>query len=204
MKKLLFMGLPGAGKGTQAELLKEQGFVQISTGDIIRAAIKSHDKIIEPYEETINAGGFLPDEIIFELEEKAVNELPEETPGYILDGAVRTLPQAEFAKEKGLVDEVVFFDLQEETATNRLSIRTVCPNCKKTFGNETICPDCKTELIKRKDDSAETIHRRFVEYNEKTAPVLDFLKENFEFKIIDANSSVDKIHKSTVEALGLQ
>jgi len=203
MKKLLFMGLPGAGKGTQAELLKEQGFVQISTGDIIRAAIKSHDKIIEPYEETINAGGFLPDEIIFELEEKAVNELPEETPGYILDGAVRTLPQAEFAKEKGLVDEVVFFDLQEETATNRLSIRTVCPNCKKTFGNETICPDCKTELIKRKDDSAETIHRRFVEYNEKTAPVLDFLKENFEFKIIDANSSVDKIHKSTVEALGL-
>ena len=138
------------------------------------------------------------------VEEKAVNELPEETPGYILDGAVRTLPQAEFAKEKGLVDEVVFFDLQEETATNRLSIRTVCPNCKKTFGNETICPDCKTELIKRKDDSDETIHRRFVEYNEKTAPVLDFLKENFEFKIIDANSSVDKIHKSTVEALGLQ
>ncbi|NCN51897.1 nucleoside monophosphate kinase [archaeon] len=204
MRKLLFMGLPGAGKGTQAELLEKFGFKQISTGDIIREAFKNHDKIIQPYEESINNGGFLPDEIIFQLIEKALSKFSEGTKGYILDGAVRTLPQAEYVKEHNLIDTVLFFELTEDTAYERLSSRMVCPNCKKIYSNKTThCEKCNVDLIKRHDDSHEAIHNRFQIYKEKTEPVMPFLKENFEFIVLDANPSVEEIHKEVLKALEL-
>jgi adenylate kinase len=175
MNKILFLGMPGAGKGTQAELLIEKGFVHISTGEVIRKALKNNDKILEPYKEFIAQGGLIPDKIIFELIEKEV----EGKEKYVLDGAVRTLPQAEFVKEKKLIEGVLFFTLNEETAEKRLLER-----------NEG-----------REDDNKETIHRRFKEYENKTKPILDFLIENFEFHEIDANPTIEEINKKVLEIL---
>lgn len=169
--------MPGAGKGTQAELLVEKGFIHISTGEVIRKALKNNDKILEPYKEFIAQGGLIPDEIIFELIQKEV----EGKEKYILDGAVRTLPQAEFVKDKKLIEEVIFFSLSEEVAEKRLLDR-----------NEG-----------REDDNKETIHRRFKEYEQKTKPILDFLRENFEFHEIDANPSIEEINKKVIEVLKL-
>lgn len=205
MKKILFMGLPGSGKGTQAEILEEKGFVQISTGDIIRDAFKANDRIVKQYEEKVSNGGFLPDEIIFQLINQAISKLPKDINGYILDGAIRTLPQAEFAKKYELIDTVIFFELTEETAYERLSKRRVCPECRKIYtSNETICPKCNVQLIKRDDDSHEAIHNRFQIYKEKTKPILEYLKENFNFITLDANPSIEAISKEVHDALNLE
>ncbi len=178
MKKLLFLGMPGSGKGTQAKLLAEKGFKHISTGDVIREAIKSNNPEIEKYKEYMAQGGLLPDEVIFDLIEKNVSGEDK----YILDGAVRTLPQAQFAKEKSLVDTVIFFTLNPEVAHKRLSDR-----------NEG-----------REDDRKEIITKRFREYEEKTKPIINFLKENFEFHEIDANPTIEEIHKKVLEILKLE
>ena len=205
MKKILFMGLPGAGKGTQAELLEKRGFVQISTGDIIREAFKVNDRIVKPYEEKVSNGGFLPDEIIFQLVNQAISKLPKDIPGYILDGAIRTLPQAEFAKKHGFIDTVIFFDLTENTAYERLSKRMVCPRCKRIYSDKDFhCDRCNMDLVKREDDSHESIHNRFQIYKEKTEPILDYLKENFEFFSLDANPSIEEISKEVLDALDLE
>lgn len=199
------MGLPGSGKGTQAELLKEKGFVQVSTGDIIRDAFKSKDRIVKQYEEKVANGGFLPDEIIFQLVNQAISKLPKDIPGFILDGAVRTLPQAEFIRKHDFIETVIFFELTEDIAYQRLSIRRVCPVCKKIYtSTETVCEKCGTELVKREDDSHESIHNRFEIYKEKTEPILEYLKDNFEFIKIDANPSVEEIHKEVLNALNLK
>lgn len=169
--------MPGAGKGTQAKLLEEKGFIHISTGEVIRKAIENKNPLLEKYKEFIAQGGLIPDEVIFNL-------LEEETKGkekYILDGAVRTIAQAEFVKDKKLVEEVIFFTLNEENAEKRLLER-----------NEG-----------REDDNKETIHRRFKEYETKTKPVIEFLKKNFEFHEVDANPSIEEINKKVVGILGL-
>lgn len=202
MKKILFLGLPGAGKGTQAELLEKYKIHQISTGDVIRHS--TDERIIEYREEGYKKGEFLSDDLIFEIIKKAIADLPKDTEGYILDGAVRTLPQAEYVKEQKLIDEVIFFDLTEKTAEERLCTRQICPKCSAIYNSRSqICEKCKIELVKRKDDSEYVIHNRFKIYKEKTEPVISFLKENFKFTVVDANPSVEEIHKSTLEALGL-
>lgn len=204
MKKVLFMGLPGSGKGTQAELLKERGFMQISTGDIIREAFKANDRVVKQYQEKVEKGGFLPDEIIFQLINQAISKLPKDTYGFILDGAIRTLAQAEFAKKYELVDTIIFFDVTEDTAYERLSTRRVCPACKRIYTDkENICKFCEEKLAKREDDSHESIHNRFEVYKEKTEPTLEYLKSNFNFKKIDANRSVEDIHKDVLDFISI-
>jgi adenylate kinase len=178
MKKLLFLGMPGSGKGTQAKLLEEKGFIPISIGEIMREAIKNKDKTIEPYKDYIAQGGLVPDKIIFDLIEKEVKNSEK----YVLDGAVRTLPQAKFIKEKKLIDGVIFFTLIEEIAEKRILSRDEG----------------------REDDNKEVIHRRFEEYNKKTKPVIDFLKNHFEFHELDASPSIEEIHNKVVEVLGLE
>lgn len=169
--------MPGSGKGTQAKLLEEKDFKHISTGDVIRKAIKNNNPEVEQYKEYMVQGGLLPDKIIFNLIENEVRDVD----NYVLDGAVRTLPQAKFAKEKKLIDTVIFFKLSPEIAQQRLLDR-----------NEG-----------REDDRKEIIQRRFKEYEEKTKPILKYLKENFNFYEIDASPKPEEIHKKVVEVLKL-
>ena len=187
MQKILFIGMPGAGKGTQAQLFIPEGLIHISTGDIIRDAWKHNDPIISEYKAHIDAGGLLPDQQIFELIEKSISQLPSVAKGYILDGAIRTLPQAEFAIQKGIVEKVVYYTLSQEQATKRLLGRA-------EFSTE-----------KRADDNPETIKNRFQVYKKETQPVLDYLKQNAkEYHEINAEPSVEEIHQETKKVLGLE
>jgi adenylate kinase len=180
MKRILFMGMPGAGKGTQAELLKKKKIYHISTGDVIR---KSRKKEIVYYRNHGYANGdLLSDELIFEIIQNQINKLPKDAKGYILDGAVRTLEQAKYVKEKGMVDEVIFYRLRRKTATKRLLARHEG----------------------RTDDNPKAIKHRFEEYKKKTRPVLKFLKKNFKFHRISSEPSVEEIFEATKKALKLK
>ncbi|MCA9487483.1 MAG: nucleoside monophosphate kinase [Nanoarchaeota archaeon] len=177
-QKILFMGVPGAGKGTQAKLLKKYGISQISTGDAIRNS--NNPKIISYREEGYKKGELLSDEMIFEIIQEEISKL-NNISGYVLDGAVRTLEQAKYVKKKFLVNKVIFFDLSKEEAIERI--------LKRNEG--------------RSDDNPESIKKRFEQYKEKTLPVLNYLKKNFEFYSIDASPSIKEIHSEVKKALKL-
>jgi len=176
--KLLFFGSPGAGKGEQAKLLIPKGFAHISVGDLIRKAFQENDELILAHKETVNSGGLIPDELIFELVEKAISNKP----NYVLDGTVRNIPQAKYALEKNLFDKVIFFSLTQEQAEKRLLNRNQG----------------------REDDNAETIKKRFETYKQETFPIIEFLKnKGIEIIEIDASPTIQEIHKEVLNRLGL-
>jgi adenylate kinase family enzyme len=179
MEKILIIGCPGAGKGTQAELLKKYGFYKISIGDIIRAS--KDPKIVRHRDEECKKGDLLSDYLIFEILKKEIFHLPKSAKGYLLDGAVRTLPQAKYVKNNSIVKKVIYLNLSKETAIKRLLNRNQG----------------------RIDDNLKIIKHRFEEFNKKTLPVLSYLKKNFEFYEINAELNIDEIHKELVSKLNL-
>jgi len=181
MKKILFIGAPGSGKGTQAKLLEKYGFKHISTGDLIRKAWENNDELLMPHKQAIEKGGLLQDELIFDLIQKNT----ETDEKYILDGAVRTLNQAKFAIEKNLIDTVVYFSLTKNKSVERL---------KKRRGVEN-----------RLDDSEDAIKKRFEIYKSQTEPVLNYLKNSIKnYFEIDASPSIQEINKEVIGILGLK
>jgi len=177
MTKILFIGPPGSGKGTQAELLKKYKFSHLSSGDLIR---NSNDPIIVKYRDIeYSKGKLLSDGLLFNLVEK---NIPKKSSKYILDGFIRTLPQAEYAKRKDLVNLVFYFSVDEKTAIKRILSQ-----------NEG-----------RADDNPSSIKKRFLEYREKTEPVLDYLRKNFEFYELDGSKSIKEVHKELLKILGLK
>ncbi|MEK6918352.1 MAG: nucleoside monophosphate kinase [Nanoarchaeota archaeon] len=185
MRKILFVGAPGSGKGTQAEFLEKKGFKHISTGELIREGWKRKDPLVMPYKESIEAGNFLPDEVVFKIVLKEINSL-KNFKGYVLDGAIRNLAQAKIAVEKGFVEEVVFFKLDEKTAEKRIVNRV------------------KKSKEKRKDDSMDVIKKRFNIYYSETQPILDFLKTKTKYHEVDASPSPEKIHREVFKILGVK
>lgn len=179
MIKVLFIGAPGSGKGTQAKLLKKYNLYQISPGEVIR---KSKDKKIIKYKKESEKGMLLPNRIIFEILKKEIEKLPKKANGYILDGAVRTMEQAKYVKEHNLVNEVVFYKIKKKTAIKRILSRK----------------------DGRNDDAPQIIKERFYEYKKKTKPILKFLKKNFHFYKISAEKTPEEIHKETLKKLRLR
>ncbi len=179
--KILFIGPPGAGKGTQAEYFEESyKIMHISTGDIARNAFVNKDPLVLEYEDDVqNNGKLLPDNILFQLLDNKIRiiKLLPYFQGYILDGAVRTLNQAEYVLENNLANFVFFFDIPKEEAIKRLNIRY--------------------RLERRSDDKPEVIEKRFVEYYEKTTPAISFLSNNFpKYFRIDASRSIELIRRN--------
>ena len=180
---LVFLGPPGAGKGTIAKVAKEAlGVPHISTGDLFRANIKNETELGTRVKEILASGGLVPDEITIKMVENRLSESDCEK-GYILDGFPRTIPQAEALSKMSNVEGVINFVLSEEEIIKRLSGRRMCPSTGRTYHIlfnppkvEGIDDETGEPLIQRDDDKPEAIRHRLELYNEATAPLIDYYK----------------------------
>ena len=210
---LILLGAPGAGKGTQGALLAETlGVPKIATGDVLRAAVREGTALGLEAKAFMDRGDLVPDAVILGIVGDALAK-PEFARGAILDGVVRTVPQAE-GLDKALraagreVTAVLGFDIENEEIVRRLSGRTVCGTCQTPFSDQapgTRCtqPGCAGELVRRKDDEPEAIRNRLVVYEAQTAPVFDWYRRNgTRLAEIKAVGTVDEVTKRALLALG--
>lgn len=205
---MIFLGPPGAGKGTQAQLLMhELDIPQVSTGDMLRAAIKAGTPLGLQAKSFIDAGNLVPDEVVIGIVKERLAEADCQK-GYILDGFPRTVPQAEALSTFAKIDAVVNLELADEVIVNRLSGRRVCLKCGFTshvdalMGNKK-CPVCGEELVQRVDDQPETIRNRLSVYQQKTAPLIHFYEGKGLLRTITCVDSIDTNFKAVKAALGL-
>ncbi len=195
---VIFLGPPGAGKGTQAQrVCAEMNIPQISTGDILRRAMKEGTPTGLKAKAFVEAGKLVPDDVIIDIvkERLAMDDCQN---GYILDGFPRTVPQAEALDTIANIDVVIDLDVPDEALIARLSGRRVCLNCGATYhvstlNGETKCATCGEPLIQRDDDKAETVLNRLNVYHSQTAPLVDFYQKKGNLKLIDGAQDKDTI-----------
>ena len=205
---IVLLGPPGAGKGTQADKLAARlGMPKIATGDVLRAALRDGTKRGLEAKGYMDRGDLVPDSVILGILQDVMTS-PATKKGAILDGAVRTVPQAEglgtMLSEIGKkVDNVLLFDVDDDELVKRLSTRTVCQNCQTPYMGQdpgTACAKCGGTLVRRKDDEPEAIRNRLEVYERQTAPVLKWYREHgTRVAVIDAVGSVQDV---TARALG--
>ena len=194
---IIFLGPPGAGKGTQAQLLtKELGIPQISTGDMLRKAMREGTKTGLEAKRYVESGGLVPDDVVIAIVKERLAE-DDCKNGYMLDGFPRTVYQAEELSKFATIDVAVDLDLPDEVIVQRLSGRRVCPNCNATYhisqlGGSTVCKNCGAEVIQRKDDSEETIRNRLKVYTEQTAPLIDYYRQKGILRKVDCQGTVEE------------
>jgi adenylate kinase len=202
MLNIIFLGPPGAGKGTVAQGVSDKfGLLQVSTGDLIRAEVKSGSELGEKMKEIINVGKLVSDDIVQEILEKKLKEVKENSSsnGIILDGFPRTIPQAEelehiFERLGEKLTAVIYIESSENAIVQRLSSRRSCRVCGKIYNLVTMLPaeegKCDVdggELYQRDDDKEEIIRGRFQEYVEKTFPLIDFYEKQGLLKKYDGD-----------------
>ena len=212
--RLIFIGPPGVGKGTQAKLVKKYlGIVHLSTGDILRAEIAQATSLGIKAKSYIDKGHLVPDNELLNIMSKRLNE-DDATKGYLLDGYPRTIPQAEgldnFLYEMNQkINAVVSIELDDESIIKRLSSRRFCNECGNItnllFNPPKIddqCDKCSGLLLQRSDDSKEVIIERLEVYNKQTAPLLEYYQEKHLIKKIDGSGNIDNVYQLILKALG--
>lgn len=209
--RLILLGAPGAGKGTQAEILsKELNIPSISTGNILRAAMKNGTPVGLKAKSYVEAGKLVPDEVIIGIIEERLAQ-PDCSNGYILDGVPRTIPQAQAMEEKGVaIDWAVSIEVEDETIVQRMSGRRTCKNCSQTFHivnnppkQEGVCDFCGGELSIRKDDAPETVRTRLEVYHRETEPLKDFYAERGKLKTVENQPGIEATTAAIKAALGI-
>lgn len=211
---IMLFGAPGAGKGTQAKpIMDRYGIPQISTGDILRAAIKAGTAMGLEAKKFMDEGKLVPDSTIIGIIKDRIME-EDCKKGFILDGFPRTLPQAEalevIMKEIGItLDKVISLNVPDSIIAGRVVGRRVCPSCGASFHVETmkpkkdgICDYCETELVHRKDDTIETVSKRLSAYHEQTAPLFDYYKGKGVLAEIDGTQELSQVTAEIFEILG--
>lgn len=211
--RLIMLGAPGAGKGTQALLLsKTFSIPQISTGDIFRMHIKNETSLGKKAKEYMDQGLLVPDELVVEIVKDRLGK-EDCKDGFILDGFPRTIPQAkaldESLAETGIkLDRAVNVYVPDENIINRMAGRRVCPQCGASYhieynkpSSEGICNECGAELIQRDDDKEETVKKRLKVYHEQTKPLIDYYEEMGILLTVDGVGDVDQISNRIKEAL---
>ena len=209
--RLILMGPPGAGKGTQGELLeKKLGISTISTGLMLRTAIKEQTEVGKLAEQYINDGKLVPDDVIVAIVKERLSQ-PDCEKGFILDGFPRTTAQAEALDAAGVaIDKVLLLEVDDEKIITRLSSRRECSKCGTPYNiiskipkKEGICDNCGGELICRKDDVPETIANRLNVYHEQTEPIKEFYEAKGILAVAKGEDELKETTANVMNALGL-
>lgn len=208
--KLILLGAPGAGKGTQAEILcKEFSIPTISTGNILRAAIKNGTPTGLKAKSFMDAGKLVPDDVIIGVITDRLAEA-DCAGGYILDGVPRTIAQAEALEKAGInFDDVVSIEISDQEIKERMAGRRVCEHCAASFHvvavppkKEGICDKCGGKLSRRHDDDPEVVEHRLEVYHKETEPLKDFYKSRGVLRSVENQSSVAATSQAILHALG--
>ncbi len=211
--KIIMLGAPGAGKGTQAKMIAEKfNIPHISTGDIFRANIKNGTELGKKAKEFMDKGQLVPDELTVEiLLDRVANDDCKN--GYVLDGFPRTIPQAdvldkELTKLGDKVDFAINVDVPDENIVRRMSGRRACLKCGATYHiehippkTEGICDKCGSELVQRDDDKPETVQNRLSVYHEQTQPLIDYYEKKNILKSVDGTKDMQEVFSDIVSIL---
>ncbi|MCD8375742.1 MAG: adenylate kinase [Oscillospiraceae bacterium] len=209
--KLILLGAPGAGKGTQAEFIsKRLNIPTISTGNMLRAAVQNGTPVGLRAKAFMDAGGLVPDEVIIGIVQERLAQ-PDCAGGYILDGVPRTIAQAQALEDAGIsFDAVLSLEISDETIVERMSGRRSCPDCGATYHiasappkEQGRCDKCGAQLLQRGDDKPETVLSRLKVYHEQTEPLKDFYARRGILKPADNQDTIEETTKVVFAALGI-
>ncbi len=207
--KLILLGAPGAGKGTQAEVISEHLQIPtISTGNMIREALKSGTEMGLKAKEYMDSGRLVPDDVVIGIIRDRLAE-PDCSNGFILDGFPRTIPQAEALDRMGIaIDRVVDIEVADETIARRVSGRRVCPGCGASYHidykqpkKENVCDRCGDTLVQRKDDHPDTVRERLQVYHEQTEPLKSYYAAQGKLVVVEGQEEVADTTRLTLAAV---
>ena len=207
---LILLGAPGAGKGTQAELLVQQlNIPQISTGNMLREAMRNGTELGKQVKSIMDSGALVPDDVIMSIVAERVAE-PDCENGFILDGVPRTLAQAEAMDAKGIkIDHVVSIEIDDAVIEGRMTGRRVCTKCGASYHiianppkKEGICDQCGEAVAIRKDDTPETVRHRLEVYHTSTEVLKDYYAKQGKLLLIEGNQSIEGANRDILKALG--
>ena len=212
--KIVMLGGPGAGKGTQAKIIAQKyNIPHISTGDIFRANIKEGTELGKKAKTYMDAGGLVPDELVVDLVADRLT-WDDTKDGFVLDGFPRTIPQAEaltkaLADMSTALDVAIDIEVPDQVIIDRMGGRRACVSCGATYHivnippkKEGICDKCGSELILRDDDKPETVKHRLDVYHEQTQPLIDYYKKMGTLKEVDGTVSMDEVFAQIAAILG--
>lgn len=205
--RLVFIGAPGAGKGTQARRLEaEKGWIVVATGDLLRAAIAQNTPLGQQAQAYIQRGELVPDALVNQLVAERIATLD----SFILDGYPRNLAQAAMLETilTQPLDAVIYFEISEDALIERLSGRRICPKCHAVYhrtanpsprGDQ--CDACEAMLVTREDDQPDTIRKRFQVFREQTAPLIDYYRERGLLRTVPADATPDEVYQRVLSVL---
>ena len=208
--KLILLGAPGAGKGTQAEIIsRELNIPTISTGNMLREAMKNGTELGLKVKNFMDNGQLVPDDVVIGIVEERVAQ-EDCAQGFILDGMPRTIPQAEALEARGIhFDAVVSIEVQDDVIEGRMTGRRVCGSCGASYHivanppkAEGICDACGKELVIRKDDAPETVRNRLKVFHAETEPLKAFYEKLGVLKLVEGNQPIEKATGDILAALG--
>jgi adenylate kinase len=214
MMDFILLGPPGAGKGTQAKLMIDKwNTPQVSTGDILRAAVREGTALGVEAKGFMDSGGLVPDRVVIGIIAERLRE-EDAIDGFILDGFPRTIPQAEALQEildelGRNIDHVISIEVDDEELVTRLTGRRMCKGCGESFhvvfnpsAKEGICDRCGGELYQRDDDTEQTIRQRLAVYSEQTQPLIAYYEKQGKVRRIEGSGSIEEIFSRVLEAAG--
>ena len=209
---LILLGAPGAGKGTQAEMLVQKlSIPAISTGNMLREAIANGSDLGKQVKQYMDGGMLVPDELILSIIADRVSK-PDCKSGFILDGVPRTLAQAEALDAKGVrIDHVVSIEIDDAVIEGRMTGRRVCGKCGASYhitanppATEGVCDQCAGELVIRKDDAPETVRKRLEIYHETTEVLKDYYSKTGKLRLVEGNQSIEGANRDILVAIGAE
>ena len=209
---LILLGAPGAGKGTQAEMLVEKlSIPAISTGNMLREAMANGTSLGKQVKQYMDDGLLVPDELILGIVAERVAQ-PDCKNGFILDGVPRTLAQAEALDAKGVwIDHVVSIEIDDAVIEGRMTGRRVCGKCSASYHitanpptTEGICDQCGGELVIRKDDAPETVRKRLQVYHQSTEVLKDYYAKSGKLRLVEGNQSIEGANRDILKAIGAE